>query len=77
MLHLAVNDKEYFSVDLRLRSKMTSTQVVARSKGGPFVTVPSQKKKIGTSTKVSRSRGMAAFDLLLDESSATIISLID
>jgi hypothetical protein len=56
---------------------MTSTQVVARSKGGPFVTVPSQKKKIGTSTKVSRSRGMAAFDLLLDESSATIISLID
>jgi hypothetical protein len=77
LLHLVVNDNDDFSVDLRLRSKMAGTQVVARRNGGPFVTVPSQKKTVCISTKVSRSRGMVAFNLLLNESSAKIISLID
>ena len=77
LLHLVANSHDGASVDLRLRSKMTSTQVVSNRAGRPFVTEPSQKKSEKERAAVSRSLGVAAFDLLLDESSAKILSLID
>ena len=77
LLHLAANSHDSTSVDLRLRSKMTSTQVISNRAGRPFVTEPSQKKPKKERAAVSRSLGVAAFDLLLDKSSAKIFSLID
>ena len=77
LLHLVVNRNDSTSVDLRLRSKMTGMQVIFNRGSRTFVTEPSQKKKKKCGMAVSRSLGMAAFDLLLDESSAKIISLID
>ena len=77
LLHLIANSHDGASLDLRLRSKITSTQIISNRVRRPFVTEPSQKKYKNERAAVSRSLGVAAFDQLLDQRSATIFSLID